>query len=163
MEAATTVAPGLPQAGAPSIEAARQALTNLKITPGNSAHTYAFLRSVRAFLAVSDSAPKPYPFPAEAARQLTELRDAEAQLESYFDALLASKETQLRSPDRDNLRRYREANEKEPPPSPDRPRVVFLGDSITDGWRLNEYFEGRDFINRGIGGQITGEMLGRMQ
>jgi len=41
--------------------------------------------------------------------------------------------------------------------------VVFLGDSITDGWRLNEYFPERDFVNRGISGQITGEMLGRMK
>jgi len=41
--------------------------------------------------------------------------------------------------------------------------VVFLGDSITDLWRLNEYFAPeRDFVNRGIGGQITGQMLGRM-
>ena len=46
---------------------------------------------------------------------------------------------------------------------PGRPRVVFLGDSITDGWRLNEYFGDRDFVNRGISGQITGEMLGRMK
>ena len=46
--------------------------------------------------------------------------------------------------------------------SPQSPRVVFLGDSITDGWRLQEYFSGRDFVNRGISGQITGEMLGRM-
>jgi hypothetical protein len=42
---------------------------------------------------------------------------------------------------------------------PKRPRVVFLGDSITDGWRLNEYFTARDFVNRNSG-QI-GEM-GRM-
>ena len=42
-------------------------------------------------------------------------------------------------------------------------RIVFMGDSITDGWRLNEYFPGRDFVNRGISGQITGEMLGRMK
>ena len=38
-----------------------------------------------------------------------------------------------------------------------------MGDSITDGWRLNEYFGDRDFVNRGISGQITGEMLGRMK
>jgi acyl-CoA thioesterase-1 len=41
--------------------------------------------------------------------------------------------------------------------------VVFFGDSITDFWRLNEYFPDRDFVNRGISGQITGEMLGRMK
>ena len=47
-------------------------------------------------------------------------------------------------------------------PQASNPRVVFLGDSITDSWRLNEYFGDRDFVNRGISGQITGEMLGRM-
>ena len=32
-----------------------------------------------------------------------------------------------------------------------------------DGWRINEYFPDSDFINRGISGQITGEMLARMK
>jgi lysophospholipase L1-like esterase len=36
-----------------------------------------------------------------------------------------------------------------------------MGDSITDFWRLNEYFPNKDFLNRGISGQITGQMLGR--
>jgi lysophospholipase L1-like esterase len=44
-----------------------------------------------------------------------------------------------------------------------KPRVVFLGDSITDGWRLNEYFPEKDYVNRGISGQITSQMLGRMK
>lgn len=41
--------------------------------------------------------------------------------------------------------------------------MVFLGDSITAGWRLKEYFPDRDVLNRGIGGQVTGEMLGRFK
>ena len=41
--------------------------------------------------------------------------------------------------------------------------MVFLGDSITDFWHLNEYFTGRDFINRGISGQVTSQMLGRFK
>jgi lysophospholipase L1-like esterase len=40
---------------------------------------------------------------------------------------------------------------------------VFYGDSITDAWRLNEYFPGQDYVNRGISGQVTGEMLGRLK
>jgi len=163
MESTSIVVPGLPQAGAPAIESAKQALTNLKITPGNSAHTYAFLTSVRAYLAVADSAPKPFPFPEAGDRQFGELRSNADRLEAYFRTLLTNKETQLRSPDRDNLRRYREANDRLSPSAPGKPRVVFYGDSITDGWRLNEYFENRDFVNRGISGQVTGEMLGRMQ
>jgi lysophospholipase L1-like esterase len=118
---------------------------------------------VRAYLAVADATPKPFPFPAEGLRQFTELRESADRVEVWFRVLLEQKELQVRNPDRDNLRRYQEANERLAPPSPDKPRVVFFGDSITDGWRLNEYFEGRDFVNRGISGQVTGEMLGRMQ
>ncbi len=74
------------------------------------------------------------------------------------------KEAQLRDPDRDALQRYAEANLKIGAPQPGAQRVVFLGDSITDLWRLNEYFPPeRDFVNRGISGQITGQMLGRMK
>jgi lysophospholipase L1-like esterase len=47
--------------------------------------------------------------------------------------------------------------------APDVPgRVVFLGDSITDGWNLAKYFPGKPYVNRGIGGQTTPQMLARM-
>ncbi len=41
-------------------------------------------------------------------------------------------------------------------------RVVFLGDSITDGWNLAEYFPGKPYVNRGISGQTTPQMLVRL-
>jgi lysophospholipase L1-like esterase len=41
-------------------------------------------------------------------------------------------------------------------------RVVFLGDSITDGWHLDQSFAGKPYVNRGIGGQTTSQMLVRM-
>ena len=41
-------------------------------------------------------------------------------------------------------------------------RVVFLGDSITDGWNLAQYFPGKPYLNRGISGQTTPQMLVRM-
>jgi lysophospholipase L1-like esterase len=41
-------------------------------------------------------------------------------------------------------------------------RVVFLGDSITDFWNLAQYFPGKPYVNRGISGQITSQMLVRM-
>jgi lysophospholipase L1-like esterase len=41
-------------------------------------------------------------------------------------------------------------------------RVVFLGDSITDGWDLAKYFPGKSYVNRGISGQTTMQMLVRM-
>jgi len=40
-------------------------------------------------------------------------------------------------------------------------RVVFLGDSITDGWRLANSFPGKPYVNRGISGQTTPQMLAR--
>jgi lysophospholipase L1-like esterase len=40
-------------------------------------------------------------------------------------------------------------------------RVVFIGDSITDGWRLEESFPGKPYVNRGISGQTTAQMLVR--
>ncbi len=41
-------------------------------------------------------------------------------------------------------------------------RVVFLGDSITDGWHLAQYFPDKPYVNRGISGQTTPQMLVRM-
>ena len=41
-------------------------------------------------------------------------------------------------------------------------RVVFMGDSITDAWKLNQYFPGKPYVNRGISGQTTPQMLARM-
>lgn len=60
------------------------------------------------------------------------------------------------------LARYREANAALPPPG-DANRVVFLGDSITDIWKLDQYFPNKPYINRGIGGQTTPQMLVRFR
>ena len=46
--------------------------------------------------------------------------------------------------------------------TPEPGRVVFLGDSITDGWKLAQYFPGKPYVNRGISGQTTPQMLVRM-
>jgi lysophospholipase L1-like esterase len=163
MEAASVATPELNRAGAPLTENARQAADNLRLRAGNLGFTYAFVTNLRAYLVLADSVPKPFPFPEEAAKQLAELREAQSRFESHFRALLDQRDIQLRSPDRDNLRRYSEANQLLGPPVPGKPRVVFMGDSITDFWRLNEYFPDRDFVNRGISGQVTGEMLGRFK
>ncbi len=61
------------------------------------------------------------------------------------------------------LNRYKEANDKVPPLEKNESRVVFMGDSITDGWKLAEYFPGKPYINRGIGGQTTPQMLIRFR
>jgi lysophospholipase L1-like esterase len=45
---------------------------------------------------------------------------------------------------------------------PDSHRVIFLGDSITQAWALDQSFPGKPYVNRGIGGQTTPQMLVRM-
>ena len=62
-----------------------------------------------------------------------------------------------------NLQRYRELNSKVAAPAKDEKRVVFMGDSITDGWKLADYFAGKPYINRGISGQTTSQMLIRFR
>jgi len=61
------------------------------------------------------------------------------------------------------LARYREANAALAPAAAGENRVVFIGDSITDGWKLGDYFPGKPYINRGIDGQSTPEMLVRFR
>jgi lysophospholipase L1-like esterase len=62
------------------------------------------------------------------------------------------------------LDHYRDANRRLPPPDPGRPRVVFFGDSITEGWNLEGLGLSRlEVLNRGIGGQTTPQMLIRFR
>lgn len=63
------------------------------------------------------------------------------------------------------LRRYRKANAELPALAPDENRVVFLGDSITDAWSRHhgEFFAGKPYVNRGISGQTTQQMLIRFR
>jgi acyl-CoA thioesterase I len=64
--------------------------------------------------------------------------------------------------DWNQLGRYHAANEnlKKQPAEPN--RVVFMGDSITDMWKLQEFFPSKPYVNRGISGQTTAQMLVRM-
>lgn len=64
-----------------------------------------------------------------------------------------------------NLGRYRDENAALAPPAAGEERVVFMGDSITDNWgRLaGKFFPGKPYVNRGIGGQTTPQMLLRFQ
>jgi len=61
-----------------------------------------------------------------------------------------------------NLARYAADNQKVAQPADGEDRVVFMGDSITDGWGRNvkvPFFPGKPYINRGISGQTTAQML----
>jgi lysophospholipase L1-like esterase len=70
-------------------------------------------------------------------------------------------ESQLR--DWPNLARYRGANAKLGVPAEGESRVVFLGDSITEAWDLSVFFKGKPYVNRGISGQTTPQILLRFR
>jgi len=162
MESTGFAVPDLARAGAPLIENATKSLADVRSNPANAEFNYAFFVNLRAYAQLADSVPKPFPFPEAAQKQFAELRDSLTRAEAHFRALIVRKDLQLRNPDPANLARYAEPDSRLSVPKPDKPRVVFLGDSITDLWRLNEYFPDRDFVNRGISGQTTGQMLGRI-
>jgi lysophospholipase L1-like esterase len=60
-----------------------------------------------------------------------------------------------------NTARYAADDARVPPPAAGEDRVVFMGDSITDAWGrgLGAFFPGKPYINRGISGQVTPQML----
>ena len=64
-----------------------------------------------------------------------------------------------------DLARYRDANSKVLAPAPKEDRVVFMGDSITDSWgrKFGKFFPGKPYVNRGISGQTTPQMLIRFR
>jgi lysophospholipase L1-like esterase len=64
--------------------------------------------------------------------------------------------------DWNQLGRYHTANIELKRRTPEPARVVFMGDSITDGWALDTSFPGKPYVNRGIGGQTTAQMLVRV-
>lgn len=70
---------------------------------------------------------------------------------------------QARLNDFANFARYREANAALGVPAQNEQRVVFMGDSITDVWKLDKYFPGKPYVNRGISGQTTSQMLIRFR
>ena len=63
------------------------------------------------------------------------------------------------------LARYRDENARIGDPAPREDRVVFYGNSITDYWInvMPEFFTGKPYIDRGIGGQTTPQMLVRFR
>ena len=72
---------------------------------------------------------------------------------------------QARFNDFAQLARYAADNEKIGDPAPGTQRVVFYGDSLTDNWgrRFGKFFPGKPYVNRGISGQTTPQMLIRFQ
>src|SRR5260370_21445000 len=94
--------------------------------------------------------------PAKAAADCAELAETKARLEAQ----------EKRLKDWPDLARYGEANTKVTAPVKDEQRVVFMGDSITDMWalpRFGGFFPGKPYIDRGISGQTTPQMLVRFR
>ncbi len=94
---------------------------------------------------------------ATAAEQLTPYQ--ESQLERVFN-------------DWPFLAKYRDTDKELPLPARGQARVVFMGDSITEGWGQKgtatsldraAFFPGKPYINRGISGQTTPQMLVRFR
>ena len=79
-----------------------------------------------------------------------------------LEAYRQSKAAALRD-DFGELSRYREANAALKQPAAGEKRVIFFGDSITDIWPIAKYFPGKPYVNRGIGGQTTRQMLVRFR
>lgn len=64
-----------------------------------------------------------------------------------------------------NLKKFASENKKLNPPESKENSVVFMGNSITEVWKSKDsiFFKNKLYINRGIGGQVTAQMLGRFQ
>ena len=75
-----------------------------------------------------------------------------------------AQQEQLRN-DWAQLKRYRDDDAQLPAPGKGEKRVVFMGDSITDGWirQAPEFFKDRPYVDRGISGQTTPQMLVRFR
>jgi lysophospholipase L1-like esterase len=72
----------------------------------------------------------------------------------------------MRMRDWAEMARYRDANKTLTAPAAKDARVVFMGDSITDGWqqpRYGGFFPGKPYVDRGISGQTTPQMLVRFR
>ena len=64
-----------------------------------------------------------------------------------------------------NFNRYRQDNYRVGMPAENENRIVFIGNSITEGWSVTypDFFKGKPYINRGISGQTTPQMLVRFR
>jgi lysophospholipase L1-like esterase len=114
----------------------------------------AFLTLVSSSTALQLAAQNPTPPAAATAPQPDSAR---------IKASLADEE-RLRN-DWPNLQKFAKANAELPAPAPGEDRVVLMGNSITEGWApyFATLFAGKPYINRGIGGQTTPQMLVRFR
>jgi lysophospholipase L1-like esterase len=91
---------------------------------------------------------------------------ANASCPEVATVLIALMRADARMRDWAEMARYREANRTLLAPAAGDARVVFMGDSITDGWqqpRYGGFFPGKPYVDRGISGQTTPQMLLRFR
>ncbi len=82
-----------------------------------------------------------------------------------FLSLLSLTSMQLYAQDWANLKRYQTENSLLSAPKANENRVVFMGNSITQGWNEKDsvFFQTNPYICRGISGQTTPQMLIRFR
>lgn len=85
-------------------------------------------------------------------------------LAAQSSAHMSAEEERLRT-DWADMQRYRDENARLGPPAPGDQRIVFMGNSITEQWEVldSAFFAGRPYIDRGISGQTTPQMLVRFR
>jgi lysophospholipase L1-like esterase len=97
--------------------------------------------------------PQTSPARAEESTECTQARVTVTRLEAWLR-------------DWPDLGRYRDQNGQVKSPAKNEKRVVFMGDSITDSWdepRYGAFFQAQTYVNRGISGQTTQQMLIRFR
>lgn len=84
--------------------------------------------------------------------------------QEQMEAWKKSEEERLHN-DWANFARFRDDNIKIGLPAAGEKRIVFMGNSITEGWILmdHDFFSGKPYVNRGISGQTTPQMLVRFK
>ncbi len=92
----------------------------------------------------------------------TALTHEELQAKRSHDTYWTAHDKQLLV-DFGNLENFKAADAALPAPAPGEDRVVFMGDSITQGWKLDTNFPGKPYVNRGISGETTPQMLVRFR
>ena len=115
------------------------------------------------FLGSVVSAQTPAPAPATAAQSPAAATASCPELATALTAMMAR---DMRLRDWADMARYREPNRTLTAPAAGEARVVFMGDSITDSWqqpRYGGFFPGKPYVDRGISGQTTPQMLLRFR
>jgi len=91
IESTAVAVPGLVRASEPVKQNAEMTFATMERNP-NPALLYQFINQVKAYLALSESIPRPYPFPETADRQFAELHADLERIQQHFEAVLQVKQ-----------------------------------------------------------------------